>query len=142
MISSLLKKWDEFQFDAMIKRRIETTQKVLKENGPLTTEEVDAVCGLFAKEMIRKHYGTTDEKRLIHLKKKVSNARKKIQSLFQDDGHREEFAFALSYVCVGWDADAYRKGKKKHNLTLNCLLGKDTILSGHITEEMLFNDIA
>ena len=138
MLRSIISAWEEFRFDSMIKHRVEITRKMLKEHGAPTEPEIHAICEMYAIELVRKNFGTLDEFKVKEATEKVKQARSEIQKLFEIDGYKKDFAFALSHICVGWDMDAYKKNKKTNNLTLNCLLKKHTQYAGLFTEKMLF----
>lgn len=138
MFRSLAKKWENFQFEAMIKHRVELTRKMLREHGAPTEPEVHAICEMYAKELVKRNLGSLEESTIKEATEKVKQARAEIQRLFETDGYKKDFAFALSHVCVGWDMDAYKKNRKNNNLTLNCLLKNHTEYAGLFTEKMLF----
>ena len=137
MFKSLSRKWNDFQFDSMIQQRVSTTRQMLAKYGPPTDSEIHSICQMYAKEIVLKNLGKEDENQISYLTEKVKKARIEIQVMFQTDGYSEDFSYALSHVCVGWDMDAYKNGKTKNNITLNCLLKKHTQYAGLLTESML-----
>ncbi|WGL16973.1 hypothetical protein PVT68_01420 [Microbulbifer bruguierae] len=139
MIRKLLRKWDGLQFDAMIKQRVETAKWSLDKHGQPTERDIDVICTRFAKEIVLRNLKKEDPSQVELIKKKIQDARIGIQKMFMEDGHSHEFSNVLSYICVGWDWDAYKDRNLKHNLTMNYLLKKHTFAGAFFKESMLFD---
>jgi hypothetical protein len=137
MIRTLLKKWDDSQFDAMVKQRVGIARNYIAKSGEPTEDEIDWACNRFAREFVLRNIGREDSDQIAHIKAKIHNSRQGIQVLFQEDGYDENFARTLSFVCVAWDSDSYKKKRLKHNLTLNYLLKKHTDFGAFFTESLL-----
>lgn len=137
MFKSLINKWKDHKFDAMIHHRVETTKNMLSKYGPPTQDEIKLVCGGYAKEIVKQNLGNENPDQVDHVLSRILAAREEIQSMFESDGYSKDFSYALSHVCVGWDWDAYKNRKLENNLTLNCMLKVHTQYNGLFNESML-----